>query len=85
MDRTDKLYYVRYPVAEDEFLTVATTRPETILGDTAVAVNPEGSALRPVCGQDALVPLVDREVPIIADEYVDIGVRDRRSQDHTRP
>ena len=74
VDRTDKLYYVRYPVVgEDDFLTVATTRPETILGDTAVAVNPKDPRYGGYVGKKALVPLVDREVPIIADEYVDIA------------
>ena len=74
VDRTDKLYYVRYPVVgEDDFLTVATTRPETILGDTAVAVNPKDPRYGSYVGKKALVPLVDREVPIIADEYVDVA------------
>jgi valyl-tRNA synthetase len=73
VDRTDRLYYVKYPViGEDVFLTVATTRPETILGDTAVAVNPKDPRYGGLVGKMALVPLADREVPIIADEYVDV-------------
>jgi valyl-tRNA synthetase len=73
VDRTDRLYYVKYPVlGEDDFLTVATTRPETILGDTAVAVNPKDPRYGRYVGKKALLPLAGREVPIIADEYVDI-------------
>ena len=73
-DRSAKLYYVNYPIADsDETLTVATTRPETILGDTAVAVNPKDPRYGRFVGGTAVVPLVGREVPIIADEHVDIG------------
>ena len=73
-DRAAKLYYVTYPVAgSNETLTVATTRPETILGDTAVAVNPKDPRYGRFVGRMATVPLVGREVPIIADEHVDIG------------
>lgn len=72
-ERKDKLYYVRYPVeGEDDYLTVATTRPETILGDTAVAVNPKDPRYGKYVGKRARVPLTDRWVPIIADEHVDI-------------
>lgn len=72
-ERASKLYYVKYPVAgSDETLTVATTRPETILGDTAVAVNPKDPRYGRFVGRYAVVPLVGREVPIIADEHVDV-------------
>jgi valyl-tRNA synthetase len=72
-DRASKLYYVRYPIAgSEETLTVATTRPETILGDTAVAVNPKDPRYGRFVGGMAVVPLVGREVPIIADEHVDV-------------
>ena len=72
-DRAAKLYYVKYPVAgSDETLTVATTRPETILGDTAVAVNPKDPRYARFVGRTALVPIVGREIPVIADEHVDI-------------
>ena len=72
-DRAGKLYYVNYPIADsNEFLTVATTRPETILGDTAVAVNPKDPRYGRFVGHYAVVPLVGREVPIIADEHVDV-------------
>ena len=67
----DTLYEVRYRIAgTDDFLTVATVRPETILADTAVAVHPDDERYRHLVGRTAIVPLVDREVPIIADEYV---------------
>jgi valyl-tRNA synthetase len=73
-DRASKLYYVNYPIAgSGETLTVATTRPETILGDTAVAVNPKDPRYGRFVGRTALVPLAGREVPVIADEHVDIG------------
>ena len=67
----DTLYEVRYRIAgTNDFLTVATVRPETILADTAVAVHPDDERYRHLVGTTAIVPLVDREVPIIADEYV---------------
>ncbi len=67
----DALYEVRYRIAgTDEFLTVATVRPETLLADTAVAVHPDDDRYRHLVGKTAIVPLVEREVPIIADEYV---------------
>jgi len=68
-----KLYYVRYRIAgeTDEWLTIATTRPETILGDTAICVHPEDERYRHLKGRSVLVPLVNRMVPLIFDEYVD--------------
>ncbi|MEN6414332.1 MAG: valine--tRNA ligase [Veillonellales bacterium] len=67
------LYHVRYPVegTDDEFLTVATTRPETILGDTGVAVHPDDDRYKNLVGKYLILPLVGRRLPIIADEYVD--------------
>ncbi len=67
------LYYFKYRLADDPevFLPVATTRPETILGDTAVAVHPEDERYRAFIGRKALVPILEREIPIIGDEYVD--------------
>ncbi|TLM99831.1 valine--tRNA ligase, partial [bacterium] len=67
------LYYFKYRLADnpDEFIPVATTRPETILGDTAVAVHPEDERYKPLIGRKALVPMLNREVPVIADDYVD--------------
>jgi len=67
------LWYVRYPLVEDKdkFITVATTRPETILGDTAVAVNPGDKRFREMIGKKVILPSVNREIPIVADEAVD--------------
>jgi len=67
-----KLYHVRYPIKDsDEFITIATTRPETILADTAVCVNPDDDRYKDLVGKKVLIPMVNREVEIIADEYVD--------------
>jgi valyl-tRNA synthetase len=66
------LYYFKYPIKDsDEYIPVATTRPETILADTAVAVHPEDERFKKFVGQTALVPILNREIPIIADDYVD--------------
>jgi len=68
------LYYVRYRLekGKDQYITVATTRPETILGDTAVAVNPEDERYRNLLGKKAILPVIGRKIPIIADEAVDL-------------
>ncbi len=66
-----KLYYVNYKIeGEDGFLTIATTRPETILGDTAICIHPEDERYRHLHGKSAIVPLINRTIPIIQDEYV---------------
>ena len=66
-----KLYYFKYMLKDsDEFIPVATIRPETILGDTAVAVHPEDERFKKFIGKTAIVPILGREIPIIADEYV---------------
>ncbi len=66
------LWYFKYPVKDsNEFLSVATTRPETMLGDTAVAVHPQDDRYMHLVGQTIILPLVGREIPIIADDYVD--------------
>ncbi|HHV07345.1 MAG TPA: valine--tRNA ligase [Firmicutes bacterium] len=72
-DTTGHLWYVRYPLADEEngYVTVATTRPETILGDTAVAVNPHDERYKDLVGKEVILPLVGRRMPIIADYYVD--------------
>jgi valyl-tRNA synthetase len=68
-----KLYYLRYQIEEsDEYITIATTRPETILGDTAVCINPNDERFAHLRGKRCIVPLVNRSIPIIQDEYVDI-------------
>ena len=67
------LYYIRYPLEDGSgYLAVATTRPETMLGDTAVAVNPEDKRYRHLIGKKVILPLAGRIIPIIADEYVDV-------------
>ncbi|HEX8871151.1 MAG TPA: valine--tRNA ligase [Candidatus Acidoferrum sp.] len=71
-DRQGSLWYIKYPVAgTDEFLVVATTRPETMLGDTAVAVHPEDERYQHLIGKNVRLPLTNREIPIIGDEMVD--------------
>jgi len=66
------LWYFKYPIVDsDEFVTVATTRPETMLGDTAIAVNPKDERFTHLFGKKVKVPLVDREIPIITDKFVD--------------
>jgi len=85
-DKPGKLWYIRYPLKEHEeykenkddsagdkkkFVTVATTRPETMLGDTAVAVNPKDKRYKDLVGEILVLPLMGREIPIIADDFVD--------------
>jgi len=71
-DRTGFLYYIRYPVkGSSEYLVVATTRPETMLGDTGVAVHPDDERYTHLIGKTVILPLMGREIPVIADEYVD--------------
>jgi len=71
-EKMDRLYYVKYAVPDTGgFLTVATTRPETMLGDTAICVNPEDERYRDLVGKTAILPILDRSIPIIADSYVD--------------
>ena len=72
-DENGHLWHIKYPVIgeEDTFLTVATTRPETMFGDVAVAVNPNDERYADLVGKELLLPFVNRHIPIIADEYVD--------------
>ncbi|KAJ1460964.1 tRNA synthetases class I-domain-containing protein [Pelagophyceae sp. CCMP2097] len=73
-ERIGKLYYFKYPIADsDDFLTVATTRPETILGDAAVCVHPDDERYQKYIGKECVVPLQGRRVPIVADTYVDMA------------
>ena len=68
------LYYIRYPLVDGSgFITVATTRPETFFGDTAVAVNPEDGRYKDLVGKKVMLPIIDKEIPIIADDAVDIS------------
>ncbi|MGE4553591.1 MAG: valine--tRNA ligase, partial [Desulfovibrionaceae bacterium] len=71
--RTDKLYLLKYPLKDGSgHLTVATVRPETMLGDTAVAVHPEDPRFNSFIGKTVILPLVNREIPVIGDPYVDM-------------
>ncbi|WP_456400576.1 valine--tRNA ligase [Mesoaciditoga sp.] len=70
-DEKGKLYHVRYPIDGGGEVVIATTRPETMLGDTAIAVNPNDVRYKNIVGKWAILPLVGRKIPIIADEYVD--------------
>ena len=73
IEKNGKLYYVKYRIKDSsEFVTIATTRPETILGDSAICVNPTDKRYKNLIGKKAIVPIVEREIPIIADKYVDI-------------
>ena len=72
-EETSKLYHVKYKVEDsNEFITIATTRPETIMGDSAIAVHPDDPRYAHMKGKNAIVPMVDRSVPIIFDSYVDM-------------
>jgi len=71
-DSNGHLWYMRYPIeGSDEFITVATTRPETMLGDTAVAVNPKDNRYKHLLGKNVLLPIANRSIPIISDDFVD--------------
>ena len=72
-DKNGKIWEIRYPVKDsDEEFVIATTRPETMLGDTGVAVNPNDERYRHLIGKTVILPLMNREIPIVADEYVDM-------------
>ncbi|MCD6163652.1 MAG: valine--tRNA ligase [candidate division Zixibacteria bacterium] len=67
------LWYIKYKIkGSDEYVIIATTRPETMLGDTAIAVNPADERFKELIGKSAILPIMDRELPIIADDYVDM-------------
>jgi valyl-tRNA synthetase len=72
-DKKGHLWHIRYPVAGEpgKYVVVATTRPETMLGDTAVAVHPEDERYLSLIGKKVVLPLINREIPVVADEYVD--------------
>lgn len=68
------LWHIRYPVKDsDKYVVIATTRPETLLGDTAVAVNPKDERYKDILGKTLILPIVGREIPLIADDYCEIG------------
>ena len=71
-EQAGHFWYIKYPiVGTDRFLEIATTRPETMLGDTAIAVHPDDERYKDIVGKNVLLPLVNREIPIVADYYVD--------------
>ncbi len=71
-EQAGHFWHIKYPIKDsDDFVIIATTRPETLLGDTAVAVNPEDERYKDLVGKMLILPLVGREIPVIADEYVD--------------
>ncbi len=71
-ERQGKMYHYKYPFADGSgFIQIATTRPETMLGDTAIAVHPDDERYQGMVGRTVIVPLIEREIPIVADEYVD--------------
>ena len=74
VDKPGNLWHLKYPIVgeENRYVVVATTRPETMLGDTGVAVNPNDERYQDLIGKKCLLPLVNREIPIVADEYVDL-------------
>ena len=73
-DKPGHLWYIRYPLTDGSGdLVVATTRPETMMGDTGVAVNPEDERFKHLVGKTCILPIMNREIPIVADEYVELG------------
>ncbi len=73
-DQPGNFWHIKYPIkGEDGFVEIATTRPETMFGDTAVAVNPEDENTKHLIGKTLILPIVGREIPVIADDYVEIG------------
>ena len=72
-EKNGKLWYLKYPLVDhEEYIVVATTRPETMLGDTAVAVNPKDERFKDYIGKKIKLPLTEREIPIISDEFVNV-------------
>ncbi len=73
-DQPGNFWHIKYPIkGEDGYVEIATTRPETMFGDTAVAVNPEDENTKNLIGKTLILPIVGREIPVIADDYVEIG------------
>ena len=74
VDKPGHLWYIRYPLTDGSGdLVVATTRPETMMGDTGVAVNPEDERFKDLVGKTCILPIMNREIPIVADDYVELG------------
>ena len=77
---------MRYPLKDGSgYIQIATTRPETMLGDTAVAVHPKDERYKHLIGKTVILPIVNREIPIIADEYVDMEFGYRSGKNYTCP
>ncbi|MDO8583397.1 MAG: class I tRNA ligase family protein, partial [bacterium] len=72
VEREGTLYHIKFPIKNGGFITIATTRPETLVGDVAVMVNPKDARYKDLIGKTVVLPIADREIPIIADEYVDM-------------
>ena len=73
-DQPGNFWHIKYPIkGEDGYVEIATTRPETMFGDTAVAVNPEDENTKHLIGKTLILPIVEREIPVVADDYVEIG------------
>ena len=73
-DQPGSFWHIKYPIkGEDGYVEIATTRPETMFGDTAVAVNPDDEATKHLIGKTLILPIVGREIPVVADDYVEIG------------
>ena len=71
-EQAGHFWHIKYPIVGTErFLEIATTRPETLLGDTAIAVHPDDDRYKDIVGKNVILPLVGREIPIVADAYVD--------------
>ena len=70
-EQEGSLWHIKYPIDRDNFIIVATTRPETMLGDSAVAVHPKDLKYKDLIGKTCTLPIVDKQIPIIADEYAD--------------
>ncbi len=86
VDKPGHLWYIRYPLTDGSGdIIIATTRPETMLGDTGVAVNPEDEKFKHLVGKTCILPLVGREIPIVGDEYCRDRLRHRRREDDPRP
>ena len=73
-DKPGHLWHIRYPLADGSGdIVVATTRPETMMGDTGVAVNPEDEHFKHLIGKTCILPIMNREIPIVGDDYCEIG------------
>lgn len=73
IEKEGTLYNIKFPIKTGGFITIATTRPETLVGDAAVMVNPKDKRYKDLIGKTVILPIVEREIPIIADEYVDMN------------